>query len=146
MRLWHRKLLPYLPDMQFRGQRRELIAIMHDWSRKGKTNHLLINRVMNYDKFQLAQYAVEYELEWQRRYGKSIGEKFIEEILVFEDGQDAPFTEIFTDWHNKEYLRVCMANLFEKYKFGVGKSKITEVDWQTLADGYRKITGEIYSI
>ena len=45
MRMWHVELLPYLPDMQFRGQLRELVAIMHDWRDKGKTNHLLINHV-----------------------------------------------------------------------------------------------------
>lgn len=46
MRIWHWKLLPYLPDRQFKGQLRELVAIMHDWRDKGRTNHLLINRVM----------------------------------------------------------------------------------------------------
>ena len=50
IRIWHYWLLPYLPDAQFKGQLRELIAIMHDWRDKGKTNHLLINKVMEYPK------------------------------------------------------------------------------------------------
>lgn len=50
MRLWHYRLLPYLPDAQFRGQLRELVAIMRDWRDKGKTNHVLINAVMEYPK------------------------------------------------------------------------------------------------
>lgn len=29
MRLWHCELLPYLPELQFKGQLRELVAIMH---------------------------------------------------------------------------------------------------------------------
>lgn len=45
MRIWHYQLLPYLPDAQFKGQLRELVAIMRDWKRKGKTNHVLINKV-----------------------------------------------------------------------------------------------------
>lgn len=31
MRIWPYQILPYLPDLQFNGQFRELIAIMHDW-------------------------------------------------------------------------------------------------------------------
>ena len=33
MRIWHYKLLPYLPDKQFKGQLRELVAIMRAWER-----------------------------------------------------------------------------------------------------------------
>ena len=47
---------------------------------------------------------------------------------------------------DKEYLRVCMANLYEKYKYGRGKSRITKAEWQRLLDGYKYITGEEYVI
>ena len=50
MRLWHHKLLRYLPEAQFKGQLREMVAIMRDWRDRGTTNHLLINKVMEYDK------------------------------------------------------------------------------------------------
>lgn len=52
----------------------------------------------------------------------------------------------FAGWHNYEYLRVCLANLFEKHKFGIGKSRITDEEWSRLCDGYKKITGEEYKI
>ena len=68
MRLWHVELLPYLPDMQFKGQLRELVAIMHDWRDKGATNHLLINHVMSYDSSHLYRYFCEYEKEWNKNY------------------------------------------------------------------------------
>lgn len=61
MRLWHYKLLPYLPELQFKGQLRELVAIMHDWRDNGHTNHLLINMVMEYPKNDFARYFVHYE-------------------------------------------------------------------------------------
>ena len=70
MRIWHYELLKYLPDAQFKGQLRELVAIMHDWRDKGKTNHLLINRVMEYPKNDLVRYFLEYEIEYHKRYGK----------------------------------------------------------------------------
>lgn len=145
MRLWHCDLLPYLPELQFKGQLRELVAIMHDWRDKGKTNHLLINKVMEYPKDNLYWYFCEYEAVYYDRYGKDL----------FEQGRDfGEFANwdidtskgLFKDWHNKEYLRVCMANLYEKHHFGVGRSRITDEEWQRLVDGYRQITGEHYEI
>ena len=143
MRLWHYKLLPYLPDLQFKGQLRELVAIMHDWRDKGKTNHLLVNKVMEYSKRELTAYFLEYELEYRRRYGKML-DKYNQEFIGFYD-DNYELTD-YDGWHNKEYLRVCMANLYEKHFFGVGKSRITDEEWETLCKGYKKITGEEYVI
>jgi uncharacterized protein (TIGR02328 family) len=160
MRIWDYRLLPYLPDAQFKGQLRELVAIMHDWRDKGKTNHLLINRVMEYDKAHLTSYFLRYRIEFQKRYHKEIS--YCEEFMSFADlkyGDD--FTvdfatgkivsvrvkrDIFPGWHNTEYLRVCMANLYEKHFFGIGKSRITDEEWKVLLDGYKAITGEEYKI
>ena len=141
MRLWHYKLLPYLPDLQFKGQLRELVAIMHDWRDKGKTNHLLINRVMQYPKDDLTGYATLYAIEYENRYEKKIA---LKEFIQFSGGLAC--TPPFEGWHNKEYLRVCMANLYEKHFFGIGKSRITDEEWQRLCEGYKAITGEEYKI
>ena len=146
MRIWHNELLPYLPDAQFKGQLRELVAIMHDWRDKGKTNHLLINRVMEYPKSELVQYYIEYELRYGQRYGKypTQVKKYWNEFRDFNDAKIGG--KYRDDWHNKEYLRVCMANLYEKHFFGVGKSRITDEEWETLCRGYKEITGEEYVI
>ena len=53
---------------------------------------------------------------------------------------------LYEGWHNKEYLRVCLSNLYEKHFFGVGKSRITDDEWNRLLDGYKAITGEDYII
>lgn len=143
MRLWHYKLLPYLPDAQFKGQLRELVAIMHDWRDKGKTNHLLINKVMEYSKRGLVAYFLEYEVRYHQRYGKWLN-KYSGEFIRFYDENEK--LNGYDGWHNKEYLRVCMANLYEKHFFGVGKSRITDEEWETLCRGYKKITGEEYVI
>ena len=147
MRLWHYKLLPYLPDAQFKGQLRELVAIMHDWRDKGKTNHLLINKVMEYSKYEFTNYFLKYSFVYKMRYKKPIGAKYGDEWKSFNnDIVGLLDTPIFDGWHNKEYLRVCMANLYEKHFFGVGKSRITDEEWQVLLDGYKAITGEEYEI
>lgn len=143
MRLWHIDLLPYLPDKQFRGQLRELVAIMHDWRDKDATNHLLINRVMEYPKNDLVRYFIYYESEYHKRYGKWLND-YWQEFKRFDDG--GKNVSVFKGWHNKEYLRVCVCNLYEKYHFGVGKSRVTDEEWEKICSGYEKITGEKYEI
>lgn len=144
MRMWHVELLPYLPDMQFRGQLRELVAIMHDWRDKGKTNHLLINHVTLFGTDQLYEYLRCYEDEWNRRYSRKLNTKYAAEFLDFCDARFDRF-RCYKIWHNKDYLRICMANLYEKY-LGVGKNVITAKEWQTLIEGYEKLTGEVYNV
>ena len=145
MRIWHNALLPYLPDAQFKGQLRELVAIMHQWRDKGATNHLLINKVMEYPRNELVKYFLRYEIEYRKRYDRwlqNIWEQFRSFGAVVHEKSES----CFDDWHNKEYLRVCMANLYEKHFFGIGKSRITDEEWETLCRGYKEITGEEYVI
>lgn len=151
MRIFHYALIPYLPELQFRGQLRELVAIKRDWETKGKTNHLLINRVMEYPKSHLSIYYARYIKEYKERNPCKFFEKTNIEFMSFGDIGFGMFVnceefEPFKDWHNKEYLRVCMANLYEKHFFGVGKSRITDEEWQRLLDGYKAIMGEDYEI
>lgn len=146
MRLWHYKLLPYLPDAQFKGQLRELVAIMHDWRDKGKTNHLLINRVMDYPKEELVCYFALYYGQYQKRYGKSVRANVFGEFFQFTQDEYKTTGNLFEGWHDNGYLRVCMANLMEKHFYGIGASRITDDEWKRLLDGYRKITGVDYQI
>ena len=146
MRMWHTELLPYLPKAQFKGQLRELVAIMHDWRDKGKTNHLLINRVMNYPKVELYVYFRRYFALYQIRGYGNINEKIEFEFDDFVDDWDQLLDgPIYQYWHDNTYLKICMANLYEKY-LATGKSKITEEEWRILLDGYKKITGTNYVI
>ena len=142
MRLWHHELLPYLPDKQFKGQLRELVAIMRDWRDKGKTNHLLINKVMEFSKSNLYGYFLCYAVEYEKRYDSRPKQTY--EFIEF--GQHQWEEKPFQGWHNKNYLRVCMANLYEKHVFGIGNSRISDEEWKRLTDGYKTITGEDYEI
>ena len=146
MRLWHYELLPYLPDAQFKGQLRELVAIMRAWRDEGNTNHLLINKVMEYERNELVRYYIYYEVVYHSRYGKWIDQKYWKEFNTFQK-EETDKKKYYSDgWHNKEYLRVCMSNLYEKHVFGVGKSRITDEEWETICIGYKQITGEEYMI
>lgn len=142
MRLWHYKLLPYLPELQFKGQLREMVAILNDLKDNGKTNHILINRIMEYQKADFYGYFLGYAVEYEKRYG--VLPRKTDEFREFGNHQ---FTQKpFEGWHNKEYLRVCMANLYEKHHFGIGKSRITDEEWNRLCEGYKTITGVGYKI
>ncbi len=150
IRIWHYQLLPYLPELQFKGQLRELVLMMRQWRDKGKTNHLLINRVMEYPKDELSQYFWQYSCEYYKRYGKKLDQQ-IEEFNLFSLSTKKayrPFemTNLFDGWHTKEYVRMNMSNLAEKHIYGIGKSRITDEQWQRLLDGYKSITGEDYQI
>lgn len=146
MRIWHWALLPWLPEKQFRGQLRELVAIMHDWRDKGSTNHLLINRAMDYGKAELCFYFQLYAQVYEKRLGKALARKYLEEFAAFGAPERPRYGFPYEEWHNKEYLRICMANLFEKRHFGRGKSRITAQEWRLLEQGYREHTGEEYQI
>lgn len=143
MRLWHYQLLPYLPDAQLKGQWRECGLIAKDILEKGKPNHLLVNRISNYPIEDFSSYCFLVYLEMKERGFKVTLDALqrIENVCG-----KCTATNIFKDWHNAEYLRVCMANLYEKFVFGVGKSKITLDDWCKLDDGYRTIARESYHI
>ena len=64
----------------------------------------------------------------------------------YPNATELKYTESVCGWHSKEYLRVCMANLYEKHYFGIGKSRITDEEWKRLCEGYKVITGEEYKL
>ena len=146
MRLWSVDILNFLPDLQFKGQLREMMLILHQWRDEGKTNHLLINKVMEYPKNDFVRYFLWYEICYHDRYGKWLTKQWEE----FKNFDDTPFDErsngCFSGWHNKEYLRSNMANLWEKHTMGVGNSRINDEEWQRIVNGYKQITGEEYVI
>lgn len=145
MRIWSGNILPYLPDLQFKGQLRELMAIMRAWRDNGKTNHLLINKVMEYPKEDFSSYFLHYRILYKARFGKPVDKKYIEEVYKF-CGFDHFKLIPYMDWlETRQHLRIEMANLYEKH-LGVGKSRITDEQWQILLDGYKEITGENYKI
>lgn len=150
MRCWHKDILRSLPDLQLKSQWRELVLMAKDLHERGFTNHLLINQIMSYNVNHFNSYCqivmsamidrgiIVTAQSWQKLNAYT---GFIpnSKLLVSRDN-------LFKGWHNKEYLRVCMANLYEKHHFGIGNSRITDEEWQRLCEGYKQITGEDYVI
>ena len=154
MRLWHKDLIPYLPDLQLKGQWRECALIADALAKNGTPNHLLVNRVTEHPAEDFWKYFVSVACEMERR-GLKVNYRTMDKVYdnisryratqKFQPTEFGKGYQIFKGWHNLEYLRICCANLLEKHN-GVGKSRITNEEWQVLLDGYKAITGEEYKI
>ena len=118
MRLWHYKLLKYLPKSQLLAQWRELNSIF----KKGD-KHILINYIYDYPKSDLMSYAelVLFELHDRKirvnlgedsNYTKWVEKSFDGDILITLT--DHPFVY----HHDSRYLTQCFYNLQEKYDRG----------------------------
>jgi uncharacterized protein (TIGR02328 family) len=143
MRLWHRGLIKYLPDNQLKVQWRECALIAYSIKKDGTPNHLLVNRIMEYPIDDLLTYCLMVAMEMERRDFR-ITEESRNRISAL--GTYRYVEQPFAGWHNYQYLRVCLANLYEKAIIARGKSRITADEWQRLCDGYKNITGEEYEI
>lgn len=110
MRLWHYKLLSYLPKSQLLAQWRELNSIF-----KKQDKHILINYVYEYPKSELYNYSIMVINEMANR-GYKI-KSMDNYINYFKDimGKVEIKHEVFKDHHNKQYLEICYFNLEEKY-------------------------------
>jgi hypothetical protein len=121
-----------------------------DLHERGFTNHLLINQIMAYNVHHFNSYCqivmsamidrgITVTYQSLQKLGQYTGFEPNGKLTVDRE-------ELFKDWHNKKYLRVCVCNLYEKYRFGVGKSKISQTEWDRVLQGYKEITGEEYVI
>ena len=129
MRLWHYKIIPYLPDGQLLAQKRECDLMFRDYLNDKKTNHILINYVWKYPIDDLISYysMLEEEFFWRNF-------KFNKETLnkVKEKARDYRIVKIpFETHHNKRYLKQCFYNLQEKYDRGQKDFNIEKM-WKLL--------------
>ena len=116
MRLWHYKLIKFLPDAQLIAQWRELNSIF-----KKQDNHILINYVYEYPKKDLLVYSGQvidemtnrgFHIRSFKNYSDYFSE--CETLLVDVDLNGQPFK----NHHNNRYLFQCFYNLQEKYDRG----------------------------
>lgn len=118
MRLWHKDLIPVLPQQQLVGQWRECCLIAKNIAMNGTPNHLLVNKVINYPMGHLWMYGDLIRNEMESRGYKCDFERF-EQWLDKPYAMIVPdYDDLFRDWHNERYLTQCYTNLQEKYDCG----------------------------
>ena len=128
MRLWHQKLIPYLPRQQLLGQHRECCALRgKGWGRKHATvdyvfthapNFLIMYHFLIMDEMRHRGYQPDpiwYNSRWR---GKELGEADWDwapdsEIIIYS-WKEILLEGIIYPEHNEEYLEECLNNLKSK--------------------------------
>ena len=114
MRLWHYKLIPYLPKSQLIAQWRELNSIY-----KKQDKHILINYIYEYPDNDLNTYSLMVMRECRKRGIKirSINNYYnyfgLDKTTCLDQ-----VVEPFKNHHTDRYLMQCFYNLQEKYDRG----------------------------
>jgi len=133
MRLWHIELLPVLPKQQLIGQLRECVAMALRIHRDGCINNILINRMRDYPIEHFKAYCNAVIAEIERR-GYNVSGITKRKLIEYLGDLDAEQTEIFSEWHNKRYLRQCLYNLQEKYDCG----GIRQEEWEVIENKFKE--------
>ena len=125
MRLWHYKLIPYLPQKQLVAQWRECCCIAKNIADNGTPNHLLVNKILEYAPIHFIQYTNLILAEMNERGYKVSETSFLNfcnnmraSALCFNDKWDSNIikdNKIFPYWHRDRYLKQCLYNLQEKF-------------------------------
>lgn len=138
MRLWHYKLIPYLPKQMLVSQWRECIAIKRQWE-KGTLKHRLVSYVKNYDKRYFYSYVRDLMLYLKN---KNIKYKHKYEIEMYDFGEkDFEINDIMKQFyyseHNDRYLKQCLYNLQEKADRGI----VSKEEWKIIEDKFGEYLG-----
>ena len=131
MRLWHKDLIPALPDKMLVSQWRELIAIKRQWE-KGTLKHRLVSYIQNYSKLYFLNYILAVKKELDNRHIKYSRKLFLElyDFCSEPFWMDKKEIDVFYPEHNDRYKRQCFYNLQEKYDRGI----ISPLEWRRLED------------
>lgn len=124
MRLWHYKLLPYLPRLQLQSQWRELNSIY-----KKQDKHILINYIYDYSKEYLLVYSLQVIKELRNR---GINVKTMDNFNSYFYEYKSTFIDKSFPEHNDRYLLQCYYNLQEKYDRGQAEFTKEQFDKLTI--------------
>lgn len=134
MRLWHYKLIQFLPKSQLLAQWRELNSIF-----KKQDKHILINYIYEYPKDDLGIYS---NLVIQEMLSRGFKIKNFKNYEEYFKGMSFNACEMFNlkpfkNHHNFRYMQQCFYNLQEKYDRGQ-----KDFDYNTYWKIERFIQGE----
>lgn len=128
MRLWHKSFISALPREQLVAQWRELSAIAGNIQNKGTPNHILVNKVLDYDFDHFITYAKLVRTEMTKRSYRTMDSVWNKIVALKPDWQEVLFSDLYKNWMNEEYKDICYFNLLEKFRCGGIKQK----DWDKI--------------
>lgn len=121
MRLWHQKLIKYLPNQQILGLHREICGLRgNGWGRK----HSTVDYVFTHPFEWLVAYHFEVIVEMMNRgfnvdetwsntryRGKKCGEADIDVTIIEEKSRASNEGNVIYPEHDDAYLQECLDNL-----------------------------------
>jgi uncharacterized protein (TIGR02328 family) len=128
IRLWHKSLISVLPREQLVAQWRECSAIAGSIQTKGTPNHILVNKVLDYDFDHFITYSKLIRDEMTSRNYRTMNSVWDKIVSLKPDWNEVSFDNLYRGWMDSEYLTICYYNLLEKYRCG----GIREEDWQKI--------------
>lgn len=128
MRLWHKNLIEALPREQLVAQWRECSAIAGNIQTKGTPNHILVNKVLDYDFDHFITYAKLVRAEMTKRGYRTMDSVWNKIVALKPDWQEVSYSDLYHNWMNEEYSDICYFNLLEKYRCG----GIRKEDWDII--------------
>lgn len=124
MRLWSKQLIKYLPREQLVAQWRELSAIAGAILKNGTPNHILVNKVLDYDFDHFITYASLVREEMTKRGYRTMNSVWEKITSLKPDWKPIDFNDLFWFWHDDRYLKQCFYNLEEKFDCGGVDAKV----------------------
>lgn len=133
MRLWHKDLIPVLPQKHLIAQWRELCAIAKNIYTSGTPNHVLVNPIVDHYEIEYKTYCGLVMDEMNKR-GYSLNKMSMDNLmfninnsskhfkkyrLADKYAQTVKYDDLYKDWMNDRYLLQCFMNLQEKYDRGM---------------------------
>ena len=130
MRLWHYKMIPYLPRQQLLGQHRECCALRgNSWG----IRHSVVNYVFRYSFSKLVTYHYLI-IEEMRNRGYHPNQLWSDPVYRGRNhdketnGWDVDFDHLPYPEHSTEYLKSCLENLKTKIEKIPARYKDQEVE------------------
>ena len=118
MRLWHKDLIPYLPQQHLIAQWRELCLIAGLLAKDHTPNHILVNPILDYDPSHFISYcSLVYKECYERGYQMhdKPRKKLEDDIRAWQlylrdslpwkldDKIPVPYADLYAKWHNQRY-------------------------------------------
>ena len=128
MRLWHKFLIKALPREQLVSQWRECSAIAGAIQKNGTPNHILVNKVLDYDFDHFITYSKLVRDEMTARGYRTMSNVWNKIVDLKPDWKEVNISLLYDQWMDNEYLDICYYNLLEKYRCG----GITAEDWEKI--------------
>ncbi len=134
MRLWSKQLIAYLPSKQLIAQWREIIAIIGNIKKYEFPNHILVNKIMYYPLNHFSSYSKLITDEMNKR-GYNLNNEKINYVYEFCGKPNIEFNNIYINWHDDNYMKICIYNLYEKYICGGIKND----EWDIIMKKYKNL-------